>query len=131
MSFNTSGHYNKKSGQEKLVSLPAGARGSILHYVMKCQVFSCSISNGPRSTSTNTWYLPLKSFGTRHEYRQLLPQPNLKLPASTMFPISSTILTLAFRTVRLSFHRKFLVTLPGLPDNRIVYFNKRAVPADF
>ena len=107
MSFNASGHCNKKSGQEKLVSLPAGARGSILHYVMKCQVFSCSISNGPRSTSTNTWYLPLKSFGTRHEYRQLPPQPYLKLPTSNMFPVSSIILTLAFRTTRLSFTANF------------------------
>jgi hypothetical protein len=39
-----------------------------------------------------TRYLPLKSFGTRHEYPQVVPQPNLKLPEAKIFPFSSIIL---------------------------------------
>jgi hypothetical protein len=44
-------------------------------YSIIYQVSSCFTSNGPKSISTCTWTLPLKSFGTRHEYRQTPPQP--------------------------------------------------------
>ena len=59
-------------------------------YSIKCQVLSWIVSKGPRLASTCTWYLPLKSSGTRHEYRQPL-QPYSNLPESSMFPASSTI----------------------------------------
>jgi hypothetical protein len=65
-------------------------------YYIECHVWSCMVSNGPRSISITTWYFPLKSSGTCHKYsRHVPPQPYLKLPFSSTFPASSIILIFA------------------------------------
>ena len=61
------------------------------------------VTNGPRSISTFTWYLPLKSLGTRHEYRHVPPQSYSNLPEASTFPVSSTILAFGAGTARLFF----------------------------
>ncbi len=52
---------------------------------------SCLTSMGPRSISTWTWNLPVKSLGTRHEYRQAPPQPYWKSPWVITWPASLTM----------------------------------------
>ena len=64
----------------------------------ECQVWSCLASIGPRSMSTWTWNLPVKSLGTRHEYRQAPPQPYWKSPWVTTWPASLRIRNLGAAT---------------------------------
>ena len=66
--------------------------GGVSRYRL-CQGWSCLTSMGPRSMPTWTWNLPVKSFGTRHEYRQVPPQPYWKLPWAITWPASLTIRT--------------------------------------
>jgi len=64
-----------------------------LFHSIRCQVCSCFASNGPRSASTCTWHLPLKLAGTRHEYRQVPPQPYLNSPVARTTPAWLSILS--------------------------------------
>ena len=83
---------NKKGGKENF--LFARRRSWLdFFYSIKCQVLSWIVSKGPRLTSTCTWYLPLKSSGTRHEYRHVPPQPYSNLPEARTLPASSIIFT--------------------------------------
>ena len=83
-------HPNKKAGKRSLSRCPP-MLVKVRFYCIEYQTSSCLVSNGPRSISTFTWYLPLKFSGTRHEYRQVPPQPYAKLPVASTFPASSTI----------------------------------------
>jgi len=57
--------------------------------LIECQILGCFVSNGPKSISTSTRYLPLKSFGARHEDRQTPPHPYSNEPAPSIVPDSS------------------------------------------
>ena len=50
-----------------------------------------TVWSGLRLNSTLTvTFLPIRFLGTRHEYEQVPPHPNSRLPSATLLPPSST-----------------------------------------